>query len=73
MNLYRPVLTINSLSLTIEGFDTVESLSVEVSGFTKTRAFPAKSCQNISSSVRFLKIRAFPTKSGQNISKAISK
>ena len=29
--------------LTMKGLDTVESLSVEASGFTKTRAFPAKS------------------------------
>jgi hypothetical protein len=42
-----------------KGLDTVESLSVEASGFTKTRAFPTKSGQNISSSVGFTKTRAF--------------
>ena len=36
---------------TMKGLDTVESLSVAASGFTKTRAFPTKSGQNISSSV----------------------
>jgi hypothetical protein len=54
--------------LTMKGLDTVESLSVEASGFTKTRAFPTKSGQNISSSVGFTKTRAFAAKSGQNIS-----
>ena len=34
-----------------KGLDTVESLSVEASEFTKTRAFPTKSGQNISNSV----------------------
>ena len=48
---------------------TVESHSGEASGFTKTRAFPTKSGQNISSSVGFTKTRAFPTKSGQHISR----
>ena len=36
--------------------------------FTKTRAFPTKSGQNITTSVGFTKTRSFPTKSGQNIS-----
>ena len=35
-------------------------------GFTKTKAFAAKSGQNISSSVGVTKSRAFATKSGQN-------
>ena len=30
--------------------------------FTKTRAFPTKSCQNVSSAVGSIKSRAFPTK-----------
>ena len=54
-----------------KGLDTVESLSVEASGFTKTRAFPTKSGQNISSSVGFTKTRAFAAKSGQNISSSV--
>jgi hypothetical protein len=45
--------------LTMKGLDTVESLSVEASGFPKTRAFPTKCCQNISSSVEFTKTGAF--------------
>jgi hypothetical protein len=32
-------------------------------GMTKSRAFPTKSCQNISSSVGMTKSRAFATKS----------
>jgi hypothetical protein len=54
-----------------KGLDTVESLSVEASGLTTTRAFPTKSGQNISSSVGFTKTRAFAAKSGQNISSSI--
>ena len=50
----------------MKGLDTVESLSVKALGFTKSRAFPTKSGQNISSSVGFTKTRAFATKSGQN-------
>ena len=52
----------------LKGLDTVESLLVEVSVFTKTRAFPTKSGHNISSFVGFTKTRAFEEKSGQNIS-----
>ena len=55
----------------MEGLHTVKSLLVEVSGFTKTRGFPTKSGQTISSSVGFTKTRAFPTKSGQTISSSI--
>ena len=51
-----------------KGLDTVESLSVEVSGFTKTRAFTIKAGQNSPSSVGFTKPRVFAAKSGQNIS-----
>ena len=54
-----------------KGLDTVESLSVEASGFNKTSAFPTKSGQNISSSVGFTKTRAFAAKSGQNISSSV--
>ena len=53
---------------TMKGLDTVESLSAEASttvGFTKTRAYAAKSCQNISSSEGFTKSRAFD----QNLAK----
>ena len=42
--------------------------SMTASGFTKTRAFPTTSCQNISSSIGFTKTRAFPTTSCQNVS-----
>ena len=38
---------------------------------TKTRAFPTKSCQNISSSVGMTKTRVSPTKSYQNISSSV--
>ena len=48
----------------MKGLDTVESLSVEASGFTNTRAFPTKSGQNISSSVGLTKIRALAAKCG---------
>ena len=44
---------------------------MEASGLTKIRAFPTKSGQNISSSVRFTKTRAFAAKSGQNISSSV--
>ena len=54
-----------------KGLDTVESLSVEASGFTNTRAFPTKSGQNISSSVGISKTRTFVAKSGQNISSSL--
>ena len=56
---------------TMKGLDIVESLSVEASGFTNTRAFPPKSGQNISCSVGITKIRAFVAKSGQNISSSV--
>ena len=59
------------MNKTMQGLDTVESLSVEASGFTNIRAFPTKSGQNISSSVGFTKTMAFPTKSGQNISSSV--
>ena len=52
-----------------KGLDTVESLSVEASGFTNT--FPTKSGQNIFSSVGITKTRAFAAKSGQNISSSL--
>jgi hypothetical protein len=55
----------------MKGLDTVESLTVEASGFTKTSAFPTKSGQNISSSVGFTKTRTFAAKSGQNISSSL--
>ena len=54
-----------------KNLQAVESLSVEASGFTKTRAFRTKSGQNISSSVGFTKTRAFAAKSGQNISSSL--
>jgi hypothetical protein len=38
---------------------------------TKTRAFAAKSGQNISSSLGVTKSRAFAAKSGQNISSSV--
>ena len=54
-----------------KGLDTVESLSVEASGFTKTRAFTTKSGQNIPRSLRVTKSRAFAAKFGQNISSSV--
>ena len=65
---YRYVVMVNILR---KGLDTVESLLVEASGFTNTRAFPTKSGQNISSSVGITKTRAFAAKSGQNISSSL--
>ena len=59
LNVSRP-----ECKLLRKGLDTVESLSVEASGFTKTRAFPTKSGQNISSSLGVTKIRAFAWKCG---------
>ena len=55
----------------MKGLDTVESLSVEASGFTKTRAFPTKSGQNISSSLGVTKIRAFAWNCCQKISTSV--
>ena len=40
-----------NLFFPMKGLDTAESLTVAASGFTKTRAFPTKSDQNISSFV----------------------
>ena len=48
-----------------------KGLLVEVPGVTKTRVFPTKSGQNISSSVGFTKTRAFAAKSCQNISSSV--
>ena len=41
----------STIIIPMQGLDTVQSLSVEASGFTKTRALPTKSGENISSSV----------------------
>ena len=49
-----------------KGLNTVESLLLEASGVIKTRAFAAKSGQNISSSVGVTKSRAFTAKCGPN-------
>ena len=49
-------------------FTQKEEILFSSVGFTKSRAFPTKSGQNISSSIEFTKTRAFAAKSGQNIS-----